>query len=60
MEKTVLDILDDIIYLNYRYNRERSPEIPYTKWKLIYGDKVNKFEVWYEADTILGSTGLCP
>jgi hypothetical protein len=52
-------IADDIIYLNYRFNRDRSPDISPERWKAIYGDKVNKFEVWYQADTILGSAGLC-
>ena len=58
MDNTVQDILNDIIYLNYRYNRERSPEIPYQNWKRIYGDVVDKFEVWFQADKIIGSSGV--
>ena len=60
MEKTTQDIMDDIIYLNYRFNRERYPEIPYHKWKRIYGEKVDKFEVWIQADSIVDSSGVVP
>jgi hypothetical protein len=55
----ILKIIDDCIYLNYRYNRDRSPDITPEGWKTIFGNKVDKYEVWYQADKI-GSTGLCP
>jgi len=46
-------ILDDIIYMGYRVNRERSPEISVSRWKEIYGDRADTYEVWFQADTIL-------
>jgi len=46
-------ILDDIIYMGYRVNRERSPEISPERWKAIYGDRVDVYELWFQADTIL-------
>jgi len=48
-------IIDDCVYLNYRYNRERSPDISVERWKEIYGDRVDTYEIWFQADTILGA-----
>jgi hypothetical protein len=52
--KHIKDILDDMIYLNYRFNRESNPDISVERWKGIYGDRVDTYEVWYQADTIVG------
>lgn len=52
-------LVDDFLYLNYRYNRERSPDITPISWKLIYGEKVSLYEMWYQIDrNILPSTEL--
>lgn len=48
-------IIDDMVYLNYRFNRERSPEITLDQWRKIYGDRVDVYETWFQADTVLGN-----
>jgi hypothetical protein len=30
------EFIDELIYRSYKYNRQRSPEIPAEKWKTIF------------------------
>lgn len=55
----IQNMVDSFMYLNYRYNRERSPDITPVSWKLIYGEKVSLYEMWFQIDrNILPSAEL--
>ncbi len=42
------NLIDDLIYNNYVYNRQRTPDITPEQWKVVYGD-TTKYEQRYQA-----------
>jgi NAD-dependent DNA ligase len=44
-----LNLVDELIYHSYAYNRKRSPEIPDNEWALIF-PKVTELEKRYQEE----------
>jgi hypothetical protein len=43
-------IVADLTYINYAFNRDRSPHITPERWKRIYGPGAERMEARYHID----------
>lgn len=53
MRDPVAELIADLTYQTYAYNRGRSPDITPESWKAIFvGDDVDAFEARYQAEKV--------
>jgi hypothetical protein len=50
---TAGQIVDELIYQNYKYNRIRSPEILPSQWAKIYGQATFEMEQRFQQEEII-------
>jgi hypothetical protein len=50
------DIVSDLTFLNYAYNRDRSPEITPERWAKVYGPNTETMEMRYQREKASGKT----
>jgi len=48
------ELIDELTYTNYKYNRDRSPEITPEQWKVVYGGRITKMEARYQHEKLMG------
>jgi hypothetical protein len=46
---TFAELIDELTYRNYSYNRKRSPEIPAEKWRKVFSN-ADKMEKRFQAE----------
>lgn len=58
---TPQNLIDELTYRCYRYNRLRTPDITPTRWQLVFGTATNQLEQRYQAEVPLpvGTKGGC-
>lgn len=44
------DLIGSLLYSNYKYNRERSPQITPEQWGKVYGSKTKGLETLYRLE----------
>lgn len=44
------DLISDLTYRNYSFNRERAPHITPERWAKVYGPGAERMEARYQAD----------
>jgi hypothetical protein len=44
------EMVDHLIYSNYKWNRDRNPQIPPERYECIYGDMVKAMEERYQKE----------
>ena len=49
------ELVELLTIKNYCYNRRRSPDIPLSDWRKVYGTKVEEYEVYYQLEKEAGS-----
>ena len=49
---TAGEIINDLIYISYRYNRQRSPEVPVEHWAhpMVFGKSAYEMERIFQAE----------
>jgi hypothetical protein len=50
-DEMITNVISNLKYKSYAYNRQRSPEIPSWKWSLIYGIEAYLYEIMYEEES---------
>lgn len=53
-------MVDELTYMNYAYNRRRTPGIAPERWKLVYGERVDGMEQRFLAESTLNLKPLAP
>lgn len=46
----IIDLVDELTYINYRYNREISPHITPERWEKSYGPQVRQMEERFQRE----------
>jgi hypothetical protein len=44
------EVMNSLLYINYCYNRDRSPLITVEQWGKVYGGKTMEMEACYQAE----------
>jgi hypothetical protein len=52
---TPQEMIDELTYINYRHNRELSPQISVERWAAIYGPKSEYMETRYQRERSVSS-----
>lgn len=48
----LIDLVDELTYINYRHNRNLSPHISVERWELVYGAPAPAMEARYQAEKL--------
>ena len=48
---SVEELLSELAYANYAYNRRRSPRVTPEQWAKVYGEKAGEMEERYQRET---------
>lgn len=43
----LIEIVDELTYRNYKFNRDLSPDVEPARWKALYGKQSNALEARY-------------
>jgi len=50
----ITDLVNELVYSNYRYNREISPHITPERWEKVYGAPTKELEKRYQKEVADG------
>ena len=49
---TPTEIIGDLIYISYRFNRQEAPDTPVKNWECVFGKKVYELEKVYQQEIV--------
>jgi hypothetical protein len=53
MIENAQDLIDRLTYINYAFNRERSPHVSVERWARLYGPNTGSMEARYQAEKLI-------
>ena len=48
---TPQDLISELTYANYKYNRQRSPHITPAQWQVVFGEATTRMEARYQRES---------